>query len=250
MQKAILRAIFCASAAAGALIATPANAFGCNPVQGGPSAPWSETKFQPLIENSSSFQMYNTNTCLTNAQMEGSWYDDNWKSVNGIMTFQFVNGVTGNRDEIVGYTFYGNASNKVLRGRLRVNVGGSYSTGFSVAQVFAKDLAPILRLEVMDSRLGLTNHLWAFYRPLEGEGVVGEVKDLGPAPTSSFSDLRIEYNVNGTITAQLGTNPKQTFSTNFAHWTDPAKRIYFKAGCYLQDDGDCKVEYSSLYYDR
>lgn len=191
MQKAILRSLFCASIA-GAAFATPASAFTCNPVQGGPSAPWSETKFRPLIENSSSFQMYNTNTCMTNFQMENSWYDDNWLSINGIMTFQFSNGVTGNRDEIVGYTFAGNAQTRVLRGRLRVNVGGNYSTGFSVAQVFAKDLAPILRLEVMGSRLGLTNHLWAFYRPVDGAGVVGEVKDLGPAPTSSFSDLRIE----------------------------------------------------------
>jgi hypothetical protein len=234
-----------------ALFATPASAsFICNPVQGGASAPWSETKFRPLIENSSSFQMLNTNTCMTNAQMKASWYDDNWSSINGIMTFSFDAGVTGNRDEIVGYTFNGNATSKILRGRIRVSVGGDYSTGFSVAQVFSKDLAPILRLEVMDSRLGLTNHIWAFYRPLEGAGVTGEVKDLGPAPTSAFADLLIEYNVNGTISAQLGTNPKQTFSTNFSYWTDPAKRTYFKAGCYLQDSGDCKVEYSSLYFDR
>lgn len=218
-----------------------------SPSDGRSLAPYSQAKFKSLIDNTRSLQVQDTGTCITKAKMQGYEYDtDNWRLVGTNMEFKFTNGAKGERVELRGESFAGNLS-KTLSGNVKVSVA-SQSPGFTIAQIFGEDTSdPILRVEMIGDRNGVKNHLWGIYRTGTGRAAV-EYKDLGATPESGPQSLKLEYNRNGAITAKLGRNPTQTWKTNLSFWTSSKKSTYFKAGCYLQDAGSCRVLYTQLSY--
>jgi len=233
-----------------ALSAAPAMAaFACNPAQSTTNSPYSQDKFKSVIDVSK-LQIPDSGTCITNTNLRNYYYDpDNWYVDNTNMVFEIDNGAEAQRNELRGNSFAASRTNMAHTSRLRINVGGSYSTGFTVAQIYSESGGkPILRVELIGSRSGLTNHLWGIYRTSAESNAQFEYQSLGPAP-SSFTDLTLVYNTSGTVTAKLGTGPTRTWSTNLSYWTPSNKTTYFKAGCYLQDAGDCYVRFSTLRFD-
>ncbi len=224
-------------------------AFACNPAQSTTNSPYSQDKFKSVI-NVSKLQLPDSSTCITNTNLKNYHYDpDNWYVDNTNMVFEIDNGAVAQRNELRGNSFAASRTNMAHTSRLRINVGGTYSTGFTVAQIYGETHGrPILRVELIGSRQGLTNHLWGIYRTSAESNAQFEYQSLGPAP-SSFTELTLVYNTSGTVTAKLGTNPTRTWSTNLSYWTQSSKTTYFKAGCYLQDAGDCYVRFSTLRFD-
>ena len=226
-----------------------AAAFTCNPSQSTTNSPYSEEKFQDVIDVSK-LQIPDSSTCITNTNLKNHYYDpDNWYVDNTNMVFEIDDGGDSQRNELRGNSFAASRTNMEHRSRLKMNVGGSYSTKFTVAQVYGETNGkPILRVEFIASRSGLTNRLWGIYRTSADASAEFEYQDLGPAP-NAFTDLVLTYNTSGTVTAKLGTGPTRTWSTNLNYWTVSSKTTYFKSGCYLQDPGDCYVRFSTLRFD-
>ena len=216
----------------------------CNSATSSSAAPYSQSKFRSVIDNSERLQVQTTSTCLDRADMQGNTYDpDNWRLAGTAMEFVFDDGEKGERVELRGNSFDADET-RTLSGRVTVDVSGK-SDGFTIAQVFGEtDGKPILRIEMIGERRGVTNHIWGIYRTSAGSDNVTEFKDLGPAPTGGVN-FTIKYNDDDKISATFG-RVTQTFSTNFSYWNASTKETYFKAGCYLQDPGDCRVRYGQL----
>ncbi|MES2753972.1 MAG: polysaccharide lyase family 7 protein [Pseudomonadota bacterium] len=237
-------------AAGSALFASPAEAaFACNSSRSTTNSPYSQSKFTTVIEKSK-LQLPDSSTCIANAQLKDYYYDaDNWYVDNSNMVFAIDNGSAAQRNELRGNSFAGNRTNMQWAGRVKMTVGSGFSSGFTVGQIYGETGGePILRVEMIGSRSGVTNHLWGIYRTSVGSGATFEYQDLGPAP-ADFTDLTLLYNTSGTITAKLGTNPTRTWTTNLSYYTTSSKTTYFKAGCYLQNAGDCYVKFSTLRFD-
>lgn len=249
MMRRLFAYGFLGAASAIAFAAPAAAAFACNKSQGAAKAPYTETKFRSVLQRAK-LQIPDSSTCLTTTEMQNLYYDpDNWYLDNTNMQFEIDNGPDSGRNELRGNSFSGTRTNMTYTNRLSVKYGAGYSTGFTVAQIYGETGGqPILRIEYIASRSGLSNRLWGIYRTDASSSPTYQYKDLGPAPTS-FTYLYLVYNAGGTVTAQLGTNPKQTWSTNFSYYNVSSKNVYFKTGCYLQEPGDCWVRVSSLQFD-
>ena len=230
--------------------ATPAAAaFACNPTQSTTNSPYSQDKFKSVIDVSK-LQIPDSSTCITNTKLKNYYYDpDNWYADNTNMVFEINNGKVAQRNELRGNSFAASRTDMVYAARLKMNTGRGYSTGFTVAQIYGESNGkPILRVEMIGLRQGLTNHLWGIYRTSADSSAQFEYQDLGPAP-SAFTYLTLTYNTSGSVTAKLGDNPTRTWTTNLSYWTVSSKQTYFKTGCYLQDAGDCYVRFSTLHFD-
>lgn len=234
--------------------ATPAiAAFACDQVQDLSAAPYAEAKFKNALEHAK-LQLPTSSTCLTNSKITNYFYDpDNWYLDNTNMQFLIDNGAGSQRNELRGDSFAGSRTEMTFRSRMKVQYGSGYSNRFTVAQIYGETGGetggePILRVEFLASRSGLSNRFWGIYRTDAESTSSFEYQDLGPAPTA-FTELKLVYNDSGTVTAQLGSNPERTWSTNFSYYAQSSKTTYFKTGCYLQDPGDCYVRLSTLTFD-
>jgi Alginate lyase len=221
------------------------------------SAPWSQTKFQEVITGSLYLQIDNDGsssnvpTCISTDDMQRGYYDrDNWHLIDRNMFFGFTGGSGAYRVELRGVNFSGTLRRK-FASKVKVGRGASTSTGFTVAQVFSDtERKPILRIEMIASRkqdgTTYTNNFWAIYRKGVGDGE-SIYLPLGTAATS-FTALDVIYNDSGKVSVTYGTKTV-SFSDNFSFWNQSRKSVYMKAGCYLQQAGDCGVTYSSLRFD-
>ncbi len=230
--------------------ASPAHAtFQCDKVQSTTNSPYSQSKFQSVLQRSK-LQIPDSSTCLTTTNLTNFYYDpDNWFVDNTNMQFIIDDGAASQRNELRGNSFSGSLTNMSYSARLKIQYGGSYSTKFTVAQIYGETGGePILRVEFIASRSGLSNRFWGIYRTDSSSSPNYEYQDLGPAPTA-FTDLDLVYNASGTITAKLGSNPTRSWSTNMSYYTQSSKTTYFKTGCYLQNAGDCYVRFSTLQFD-
>lgn len=230
--------------------ASPAQAsFVCDTVQSTTNSPYSQTKFQSALQRSK-LQIPDSSTCITTTNLTNFYYDpDNWYVDNTNMQFIIDDGAASQRNELRGNSFAGTRTDMEYTSHLKIQYGGSYSTKFTVAQIYGETGGkPILRVEFIASRSGLANWFWGIYRTDASSGASFEYQDLGPAPTA-FTELKLVYNASGTVTAQLGSGPVRTWSTNMSYYTQSSKNTYFKTGCYLQDAGDCYVRFSTLNFD-
>lgn len=233
-----------------ALAASPANAFSCSPQVDTASSPYSQSKYQAVIENSDALQVQSTGLCLSSADMRAHKIDsDNWHLSGDNMWFGFSDGDTSDRVELRGGSFSGASTGKTWSGKVKIQYGGSYSHGFTVGQIFGESTHdPILRLEFIASRGEVSNHVWAVYRTGTGSAAV-QYFDLGAATSASYTPVTMEYGTSNRIQVTYGSKIHE-FTTNFDYWDSSAKTVYFKAGCYLQEAGSCSVTYSSLRYDK
>lgn len=215
-------------------------------------APSNSPKFANLIENIRFLQidgddLPGTTTCLRKTELARGGYDpNNWRMEHGNMLFSFKGGERGNRVELRGESFAANAS-KTLSARLMISRTDATSKGLTFAQVFSQSLSrPILRLELISYRARKRDHVWAIYRYGTGSGQ-SVVKDLGPV-SEGFADLNIDFAQNDALHVSYN-GASVNFRRNVALWRQTEHQNFFKAGCYLQRDGDCTVIFSDLSFD-
>jgi hypothetical protein len=122
-----------------AMAATPAAAFSCTPQVNTTTSPYSQSKYQTVINNSQALQVQSTSTCLSTADMQDHEIDsDNWHLDGANMWFGFSGGNKSDRVELRGSSFSGSATGKKWTGKVKILFGGSYSTGFTVGQIFGE----------------------------------------------------------------------------------------------------------------
>ncbi len=184
--------------------------------------------------------------------------DNFYRDSEGRFVFAFTNGVVDSnasvttRLELRGANFEASSTNKILDASFQLPANPGRSPSFTIAQVFSNtEGAPILRIAVIASREGLSNHMWAAYRRGLGDNKTS-FTDLGPAPApGATARIRIAYNNAGAIEVfSSGNNATTRLTENLGFWTTAGKQTYFKVGCYLQSAGGCEVRYTALTFDR
>lgn len=99
---------------------------------------------------------------------------------------------------------------------------------------------PLLRIYKHNGRVP-TNHLWAAIKTNAG-GITTEHVDLGEDPGGYFTcDIRL---VDGNMIIDFQGEEKVNRDVSF--WTYPS---YWKAGVYLQDDGEATAHFDDLFTD-
>lgn len=224
-------------------------------------SPYSDDDFKKALDNSLTLQWpTSTSTCMRTADLQdftidpGNFYRDD----QGRMVFSFLDGRQSSnasettRLELRGGNFDASATNKIYEARYELLPIQGRSNSFTFAQVFGDtDGAPIVRVFFDSERDGLFNRIWVAYRRGTGSNNT-VITDLGPAPQpGTVASLRIAWNVNGGIELRSSTNNStMVLDENFAFWTQPGKKTYFKSGCYVQASGSCDVRFASLSFDR
>jgi len=99
---------------------------------------------------------------------------------------------------------------------------------------------PLLRIAWYKNFHGKQNHLWAFVKVIDDDGIMWTKKvDLGKAP-KGFFDLKVKVKNNK---MNITLNNK-TYKFDVSYWRDYWS--YFKAGTYLQGDGCSRVFFDKL----
>lgn len=209
-----------------------------------------------------------TNACLSQKEIKnGKILDDSgstkFKVVNGSkLRFSFNNGEVKNRMELRGKSFSASSTNKKWVGDFTFagdleSSSNSPSKGSTVGQVFGVSNSyskPILRIAHLKERDGYEHHLWAIYK--RGPNGSSSYRRLGPSPdNSTIGKVRITYRPSdntGSIKVQYKYSNRSWRTKNFdidSVWLRSSSDVYFKAGCYLQERGNCRVDFDHLYFD-
>jgi hypothetical protein len=124
----------------------------------------------------------------------------------------------------------------------------------TIGQVLSESPSvPILRIAYIRSRTtgGTTysNKIWAAFRT-SPDASSATFYLLGDAPNSTTSGrVYMTYGPNGDIVVRYTINGATTTRTlPLGAWRSSSRQVYYKAGCYLQSAGDCRVTFSSLFF--
>jgi len=99
------------------------------------------------------------------------------------------------------------------------------------------------------------DHLWAVYKNHPSGSPPSSYKELGPVSAGTMYNVKMRYRPGGSNKITLyfkneSTGAEISWDNTLASaWRQSGSEVYFKAGCYLQKDGDCKVDFSGLYFD-
>lgn len=182
------------------------------------------------------------------------------------LVFQFFKGTGRNRLELRGNNFPTNSTNKQMI--FEYTIPGSAtnrSAGFTIGQILSDTPenmpsisgVPIVRIEAVKSRTvtapngstsTVTNRLVAALKTSETASTV--YRDLGPLQTGGkFGQVKVTYGTNGLIEARHTVGTTAYIATlKISDLRLQVSNVYFKTGCYIQDDGDCRSTLRRLEY--
>lgn len=222
-------------------------------------SPYSSAAFTATLDNTRRLQFpQSSGECLSDTELRSFFIaQDNWfLDGDGRMAFTFENGVRladasfTTRLELRGESFAGDAVGNELNATIFFSQPTGESTNFTVAQIYGESNGkPILRIERIASRNGITDHIWAIYRfgDQDGEAIYYDLGERPPVGTPF--EIAVKYNSGGGIELSASTSATDfLFAQNFDFWTQLGKTTYFKAGCYVQADGHCDVRFAALEY--
>ena len=240
----------------------------CAPVLDPAASPYlgGQGAFAPVIDASLNMQHPKTSTCLSLQQMRDGYVLDGqsvFKLVDGGLHFEFRNAKQSTRMELRGGEFAAQSQDKAWSATVTL-LNQEGSDGYTVGQVFGVAEGayskPIVRIAYKESLTGVdgvtrSDYLWAVYR--EGTGSTSSVKNypLGPAPSGSSAGIVSSvYRPGGADEVHVSyAMPPVDYGTHVipigAVWLGAGANVYHKAGCYLQNAGDCQVRFDALDFD-
>jgi hypothetical protein len=226
------------------------------------------TPYRAAITKVRVLQFPTSGECMDNAQLldGGIKKDVFFMDSSNQLIFQFFKGTGRNRLELRGNNFATNSTDK--RMVLEYTIPGSRTTrspAFTIGQILSDTPenqpsisgVPILRLEAVASRSvtatngtksTVTNRLVAALKTSETASTV--YRDLGPlAEGTTFGSVTVTYGKSNNIEAKhtiggvtyTATLPIKDLSLQVSN-------VYFKTGCYIQEDGDCRSTLRRLEY--
>lgn len=206
--------------------------------------------------------------CMDRAQLLDARIVDNvfFMNTSNQLVFQFFQGTGRNRLELRGNNFPITSTNKQMV--FEYTIPGSATTraaAFTIGQILSDTPenqptlsgVPILRLEAVKSRTVtngdgstrvVTNRLVAAIKPSETASTV--YRDLGPLQTAgNFGRVVVTYGKNGLIEATHTAGTVTYRATlRISDLRLHVDHVYFKTGCYIQEDGDCRSTLRRLDY--
>lgn len=233
----------------------------CNPVvaSGSQGSPYdSDSPYRALINNVQRLQFPEASvSCIPVADLKARKIlrDRFYRSGNNLV-FDMRSASPPNRIELRGNEWTSSSTTArywdgtfTLPNRAAVNE-------MTVGQVLSVSPSlPVLRIAYIRSRSSggttYSNKMWAVFRPSPDSSVSATYHLLGDAPTSTNAGrVRITYGPNHTIVVRYTVNGGTTTRTLALNsWSSSSRSVYYKAGCYLQSSGDCRVTFSSLSFD-
>ncbi len=231
----------------------------CNPVtaSGSQGSPYASTSaYRNLINNVQKLQFPDAGQCISVSDLKArKILRDRFYTSGGKLIFDIRSAGSSTRMELRGNSFTSSSTiartwtgTFTLPNRLAADE-------FTVGQVLSESPSkPVIRIAYIKSRStnGQTynSKLWAIFRNTPAENTAVTYKLLGDAPDSgNAGTVKITYGANEQINVRY-TRAGNTTSNNFnlGSWRSSSRKVYYKAGCYLQDPGDCRVSFSSLYF--
>lgn len=180
------------------------------------------------------------------------------------------NAAARTRSELRGNNY--SVTQKGARMTFNYKISGSrrhaQAAGFTIAQILSdtpeahNDISgiPLVRLELIKSRNGKRDHLWAVTKKSENGST--SFTDLGKVNFGKSGYISIEWgNGGGSIRrasdGKLNTSSKirinhngsaKRFDINGIKTDRRVKHVYFKVGCYNQKDGSCNNAIKNLSF--
>jgi hypothetical protein len=232
----------------------------CNPITANSTqgSPYDSTSaYRDLINNVQKLQFPSASECISQTELKArNILADRFYRSGSKLVFDIRNAARLNRMELRGNEW--TSSSTTAR-----NWDGTFNLPdraavdeLTLGQVLSVSPSlPVVRIAYIRSRSSggttYTNKMWAIFHPSPDESVPTTYHLLGDAPTSTTAgrtrmtygpnhDIVIRYTINGATTTR--TLPLNT-------WSSSSRQVYYKAGCYLQSAGDCRVTFSSLMFD-
>jgi hypothetical protein len=226
------------------------------------------SNFRTAIGKVRVLQFPTSGECMDQAQLLDARIVDNvfFMNSNNELIFQFFGGTGRNRLELRGNNFPTNSTNKQMI--LEYTIPGTAtkrSAAFTIGQILSDTPenmpsisgVPILRLEAVKSRTVtasngttsvVTDRLVAAMKTSETASTI--YRDLGPLQTGgTFGSVKVTYGTNGLIEAKQTVGTKTYVATmKISDLRLEVSNVYFKTGCYIQEDGDCRSTLRRLEY--
>ena len=236
------------------------------------------TKFRAALDRVRVFQHPTSSECLSESQIKAGFIRRNIFFLNGSndMVFRIPTLSGGDvararsRAELRGNNF-SVTRNAEMRFDYTIPSGRTYADGFTIGQILSDtpentDISgvPLMRLEVIKSRSGKRNHLWAIFKPSETGDTL--FRDLGPAAIGKVGKVQVEWADAGGVTLrrssgnldgsgkirvrhQVGTNTiTRTYNITNIKLPIGVSNVYFKTGCYTQKPGACENRVRQLTF--
>jgi hypothetical protein len=246
------------------MIAAPAFASttdtSCNPVianstQGSPYD--STSAYRNLINNVQKLQFPSASECLSLTELKGrKILADRFYRSGSMLVFDIRNVERLNRMELRGNSWTSTSTTaRQWDGTFNLPDRAAVSE-LTLGQVLSESPSlPVVRIAYIRSRSSggttYSNKMWAVFRPSPDESVSATYRLLGDAPTSTNAGrARMTYGPGNSIVINYTINGATTTTTlPLNTWRSSSRLVYYKAGCYLQSAGDCRVTFSSLMFD-
>lgn len=232
----------------------------CNPVTANSTqgSPYDSTSpYRNLINNVQKLQFPTASECISQTDLKGrKILADRFYRSGSKLVFDIRNVERLNRMELRGNSWTSSSTTaRYWDGTFNLPDRAAVSE-LTLGQVLSESPSlPMVRIAYIRSRSSggttYSNKMWAVFRPAPDESVSATYHLLGDAPTSTNAgraivtygpshNIVIRYTINGATTTK--TLPLNT-------WSSSSRLVYYKAGCYLQSAGDCRVTFSSLTFD-
>lgn len=223
----------------------------------------SNSPFRAALDRVQRLQFPTSGECLDIEEIRDNKIVRNhfWMNTANQLVFQMLDVVGKRRVELRGNTFAKSASGPRMNFTYTIpnTPASGRSTGFTIGQLITEvvgdgSAVPIVRLEVIDQRnegggVINNNHLYAVYKSSDSSDTV--YRSLGPVADAGVNGfVALTYNnSNGKIyVSHSRSGLVKGASFNLPTAPQANSGLYFKTGCYTQDDGDCQVIFSALSY--
>jgi hypothetical protein len=232
----------------------------CNPVTANSTqgSPYDSTSaYRNLINNAQKLQFPSASECLSQTELKDrKILADRFYRSGSKLVFDIRNVDRLNRMELRGNSWTSSSTAaRYWDGTFNLPDRAAVSE-LTLGQVLSESPSlPVVRIAYIRSRSSggttYSNKMWAVFRPSPDESVPATYRLLGDAPTSTTAGrTRITYGPNHDIVIRYTINGATTTTTlPLNTWSSPSRQVYYKAGCYLQSAGDCRVTFSSLMFD-
>ncbi len=203
------------------------------------AAPYDIPKFQAALAQCK-LQAPTSSTAATQAQLVAG-YQSNWFYVADTNKIAFTQSGASKRTEL-RFLANWNVNNANRTAHANLKIVSQSCDQVTLIQIHDDGAAggpnkPLLRIYKHKAKSPV-NHLWAAYKTDAGGSATQHV-DLGPDPTDYFNcDVSI---TNGNMIISIDGVEK--VNVDVSYWTFPS---YWKAGVYLQDDGEATAFFNEL----
>ena len=244
-----------------AMLISPDSTFACTSKLSNTRSPYAISSFRSVMD-ASKFQAPTSSTCYRRGSSSGrlsntASYNKWFYARNGSSQMVFAmdrnsdsSSASRQRAELRQEDEWSIAQTNKMIARVKFESISSNLSEFTFMQVHMDESGakPMLRLSYIRQRGSTSHGVWATLRTTPNGSFDKQLLFTVPPGSSTRNNFqKVEIRIDGgTLRVKHNDATKYTKSVS----SYGGKRMYFKAGAYLQDTGDARVAFSSLNYYR